>query len=156
MAFIAPSKDLEPQESISQGFVAPSKDLEPIGFTAPTQDLESEGPGAADYAAAFAADIAISEAGRLGGATAGTAVLPGVGTAIGYVVGGMGAGAAGSIARQRILDPDGDLSYGQIVADAFINLIPGAKGAKFGASAVARQAAAGAGISLELELQRQP
>ncbi len=147
MAFIAPSKDLEPQESISQGFVAPSKDLEPIGFTAPTQDLESEGPGAADYAAAFAADIAISEAGRLGGATAGTAVLPGVGTAIGYVVGGMGAGAAGSIARQRILDPDGDLSYGQIVADAFINLIPGAKGAKFGASAVARQAAAGAGIS---------
>ncbi len=147
MAFIAPSKDLEPQESISQGFVAPSKDLEPIGFTAPTQDLESEGPGAADYAAAFAADIAISEAGRLGGATAGTAVLPGIGTAIGYVVGGMGAGAAGSIARQRILDPDGDLSYGQIVADAFINLIPGAKGAKFGASAVARQAAAGAGIS---------
>ena len=92
---------------------------------------EEEGPGAADYAAAFAADIAISEAGRLGGATAGTAVLPGVGTAIGYVVGGMGAGAAGSIARQRILDPDGDLSYGQIVADAFINLIPGAKGAKF-------------------------
>ena len=108
---------------------------------------EEEGPGAADYAAAFAADIAISEAGRLGGATAGTAVLPGVGTAIGYVVGGMGAGAAGSIARQRILNPDGDLSYGQIVADAFINLIPGAKGAKFGASAVARQAVAGAGIS---------
>ena len=159
MAFIAPNKDLEPQESISQGFVAPSKDLEPIGFTAPTQDLEpigftaptqdleSEGPGAADYAAAFAADIAISEAGRFGGAAAGTAALPGIGTAIGYVVGGMGAGAAGSIARQRILNPDGDLSYGQIVADSFINLIPGAKGAKFGVSAVARQAAAGAGIS---------
>ena len=147
MAFIAPSKDLEPQESISQGFVAPSKDLEPVGFTAPTQDLDSEGPSAADYAAAFAADIAISEAGRLGGAAAGTVALPGVGTAIGYVVGGMGAGAAGSIARQRILDPDGDLSYGQIVADAFINLIPGAKGAKFGVSAVARQATAGAGIS---------
>ena len=108
---------------------------------------EEEGPGAADYAAAFAADIAISEAGRLGGAAAGTVALPGIGTAIGYVVGGMGAGAAGSIARQRILDPDGDLSYGQIVADAFINLIPGAKGAKFGASAVARQAVAGAGIS---------
>ena len=104
-------------------------------------------PGAADYVAAFGSDIAISEAGRLGGAAVGTAILPGVGTAIGYVLGGMGAGAAGSIARQRILDPDGELSYGQIVADAFINLIPGAKGAKFGASAVARQAAAGAGIS---------
>ena len=109
--------------------------------------LDSDDPGVADYTAAFATDIAISEAGRLGGATVGTAILPGVGTAIGYVVGGLGAGAAGSIARQRILDPDGELSYGQIVADAFINLIPGAKGAKFGASAVARQAAAGAGIS---------
>jgi hypothetical protein len=159
MAFIAPSKDLETQESISQGFVAPAADLEPSGFTAPAADLEPSGftapaadldsddPGAADYAAAFAADIAISEAGRFGGAAAGTAALPGIGTAIGYVVGGLGSGAAGSIARQRILNPDGDLSYGQIVADAFINLIPGAKGAKFGVSAVARQAAAGAGIS---------
>mgnify|MGYP003117289886 CR=1 FL=1 len=147
MAFIAPSKDLEPQESISQGFVAPSKDLEPSGFIAPETDLDSDDPGAADYVAAFGSDIAISEAGRLGGAAVGTAILPGVGTAIGYVLGGMGAGAAGSIARQRILDPDGELSYGQIVADAFINLIPGAKGAKFGASAVARQAVAGAGIS---------
>ncbi len=108
--------------------------------------LDSDDPGVADYTAAFATDIAISEAGRLGGATVGTAILPGVGTAIGYVVGGLGAGAAGSIARQRILDPDGELSYGQIVADAFINLIPGAKGAKLG-SAVVRQAAAGAGIS---------
>jgi hypothetical protein len=104
-------------------------------------------PGAIDYAAAFGSDIAISEAGRLGGAAVGTAFLPGIGTAIGYVVGGMGAGAAGSIARQRILNPDGELSYGQIVADAFINLIPGAKAGKFGVSAVARQAGIGAGIS---------
>lgn len=108
---------------------------------------EEEGPGAIDYTAAFGSDIAISEAGRLGGAAAGTAILPGIGTAIGYIVGGLGAGAAGSIARQRILDPDGELSYGQIVADALINLIPGAKAGKFGVSAVARQAAAGAGIS---------
>ena len=108
---------------------------------------DEEGPGAIDYTAAFGSDIAISEAGRLGGAAAGTAILPGIGTAIGYIVGGLGAGAAGSIARQRILDPDGELSYGQIVADALINLIPGAKAGKFGVSAVARQAAAGAGIS---------
>ena len=71
MAFIAPSKDLETQESISQGFVAPAADLEPSGFTAPAADLDSDDPGAADYAAAFAADIAISEAGRFGGAAAG-------------------------------------------------------------------------------------
>ena len=143
----------KPSELVSGGFdpTQPSAlvEEEVVGFdpTQPSTVVDDEGPGAADYAAAFAADIAISEAGRLGGAAAGTAVLPGIGTAVGYVLGGMGAGASGSIARQRILDPDGDLSYGQIVADAFINLIPGAKGAKFGASAVARQAAAGAGIS---------
>lgn len=147
MAFRAPTGDLDIESPRGGGFRAPQSDLEPFGFTAPRQDLDEEGPGAIDYAAAFGSDIAISEAGRLGGAAVGTAFLPGIGTAIGYVVGGMGAGAAGSIARQRILDPDGELSYGQIVADAFINLIPGAKGAKFGASAVARQAAAGAGIS---------
>lgn len=109
--------------------------------------LEEEGPSAAEYGAAFATDIAISEAGRFSGAALGTAILPGIGTGIGYVVGGLGAGAAGSIARQRILDPDGELSYGQIVADSLINLIPGAKGGKSIASAVARQAAAGASIS---------
>ena len=134
----------EPKELDLSGFdavdVGQTDSIDLSGF-------DSDDPGAADYVAAFGSDIAISEAGRLGGATVGTAILPGVGTAIGYVLGGLGSGAAGSIARQRILDPDGELSYGQIVADAFINLIPGAKGAKFGASAVARQAAAGAGIS---------
>ena len=109
--------------------------------------FEQESPSATDYAAAFASDIAISEAGRLGGAAVGTAILPGVGTAVGYVVGGLGAGAAGSIARQRILNPDGELSYGQVFADALINLIPGAKGGKSVASAVARQAGVGASIS---------
>ena len=134
----------EPKELDLSGFdavdVGQTDSIDLSGF-------DSDDPGAADYVAAFGSDIAISEAGRLGGATVGTAILPGVGTAIGYVLGGLGSGAAGSIARQRILDPDGELSYGQIVADAFINLIPGAKGAKFGVSAVARQTAAGAGIS---------
>jgi len=111
---------------------------------------DSDDPSAADYAAAFASDIAISEAGRLGGAAVGTAILPGVGTGIGYVVGGLGSGAAGSIARQRILNPDGEISYGQVLADALINLIPGAKAAKGGksvVSSVVRQGAVGAGIS---------
>ena len=108
---------------------------------------EPEGPGAIDYAGAFATDIGISESGRLGGAAIGTAIAPGIGTAVGYVIGGLGSGAAGSIARQRILNPDGDISYGQVFADALINLIPGAKAGKFGVSAVARQAGIGAGIS---------
>tara|TARA_R110001583_G_scaffold77635_1_gene211252 strand:- start:191 stop:3733 length:3543 start_codon:yes stop_codon:yes gene_type:complete len=131
----------------NQSFTFVEDPISGFDLSKPYNISDDEGPGAIDYAAAFGSDIAISEAGRLGGAAVGTAFLPGIGTAIGYVVGGMGAGAAGSIARQRILNPDDELSYGQIVADAFINLIPGAKGAKFGASAVARQAAAGAGIS---------
>tara|TARA_X000001388_G_scaffold44154_1_gene31284 strand:+ start:3932 stop:7420 length:3489 start_codon:yes stop_codon:yes gene_type:complete len=131
----------------TQSFTLVEEPTSSFDLSKPYTISDEEGPGAIDYAAAFGSDIAISEAGRLGGAAVGTAFLPGIGTAIGYVIGGMGAGAAGSIARQRILNPDGELSYGQIVADAFINLIPGAKAGKFGASAVARQAAAGAGIS---------
>ena len=141
MSFQAPKSDLE-----AVGFQAPKDDLVSPGFSAPTKDIQDE-PSLGEYGAAFATDIAISESGRLGGAVLGTAILPGVGTAIGYVVGGLGAGAAGSIARQRILNPDGELSYGQIVADSLINLIPGAKGGKSLASAVARQAGVGAGIS---------
>jgi hypothetical protein len=142
MAFEAPKSDLE-----AVGFQAPDDELMPSGFVAPDDELQDEGPSLGEYGAGFAADIAISESGRLGGAALGTALLPGVGTAIGYVVGGLGAGAAGSIARQRILNPEGELSYGQLVADSLINLIPGAKGGKSLASAVARQAGVGAGIS---------
>ena len=47
------------------------------------QPEEDEGNTAAEYAAGFATDIAISEGGRLGGAALGTAILPGVGTALG-------------------------------------------------------------------------
>jgi len=125
-------------------------DEEPSNYFAQfdsSQTEEDEGNTAAEYAAGFATDIAISEGGRLGGATLGTAILPGVGTAAGYIIGGLGAGAAGSIARQRILDPDGELSYGDIVSSALINLIPGGKAGKPLVSAVGRQAVAGAAIS---------
>ena len=158
MAFRAPQDEIEPsgfrapQDEIeSVGFRAPQSDLEPVGFRAPSEELEEvaddEGNTAAEYAAGFATDIAISEGGRLGGAALGTAILPGVGTAAGYIIGGLGAGAAGSIARQRILDPDGELSYGDIVSSALINLIPGGKAGKPLVSAVGRQAVAGAAIS---------
>jgi len=113
-----PNKPSEIVEEITSGFdpTKPSTVVEDsiTGFdpSKPSEIVEDEGNTAAEYAAGFATDIAISEAGRLGGATLGTAILPGVGTAAGYVIGGLGAGAAGSIARQRILDPDGELSYG--------------------------------------------
>ena len=109
-------------------------------------------------AAGFGTDIAISESGRLASATAGAALVStGVGAPIGagvYVLGSMGSGAAGSIARQRINRPGEDIRWGEVVADSFINLIPGskaAKGAGFAAragSAAVRQGAVGAGIGV--------
>ena len=71
----------EPKELDLSGFDA-TDSVQPEAIDLSGFD-EEEGPGAADYAAAFAADIAISEAGRLGGAAAGTAFLPGIGTAVG-------------------------------------------------------------------------
>jgi hypothetical protein len=95
-------------------------------------DTQSQGdePSVIDQAAALAAEVAIGEGGRLGGAVIGTAILPGVGTVVGGVIGGIGSGAAGSIARQRMLDPEGDLNYGDVVASAIINIIPGSKALK--------------------------
>lgn len=158
MAFRAPQDEIEPsgfrapQDEIqSAGFRAPQSDLEPVGFRAPSEELEEgaddEGNTAAEYAAAYAAEIAISEGGRTAGMVGGTAALPGAGTFAGYVLGGLGAGAAGSIARQRILDPDGELSYGDIVSSALINLLPGAKAGKSIYKAVGQQAAIGAAVS---------
>jgi hypothetical protein len=110
--------------------------------------------------AGLGADIAISEGGRMAGAATGAAIgtaVPVVGTAIGagvgYIVGGLGSGAAGSIARQRINDPDADISWGSVVADSLINLVPGGKaikGAKTGArvaKSLGKGAAYGAGLS---------
>lgn len=134
-------------------------------FGTPVEDVPEfgepteEGVNVGRTAGGFAADIAISESGRLAGATAGAALgsaVPVIGTAAGaatgYVIGGLSAGAAGSIARQKIMNPDGEVRIGELVADSLINLIPGskaAKGAGFAAragSAALRQGAVGAGI----------
>lgn len=103
---------------------------------APESDEQGLGETATRLGAGLATEIAIGEAGRIGGAAAGTAIFPGIGTGVGYIVGGLGSGAAGSIARQRIMDPDGDISWGEVVADSLINLIPGGKAAKGGRTAL--------------------
>lgn len=117
---------------------------------------KSDGVDPAKLALAYGSEIAIGESSRLGGAALGTAILPGIGTAVGYIVGGLGGGATGSIARQRMLNPDAPLSYGQIVADSLINLIPGGKATKAGKLArVARQAAIGSTISIGAEVAEE-
>lgn len=120
-------------------------------------DDDQGDPSLGKLGAGFVTDLAIAEGGRtastLAGAAIGTAILPGVGTAIGgslgYVLGGLGFGAAGSIARQKILNPEEEIDEGQLVADSLTSLIPGFKGAKglSFAGRVALQSGVGAGIS---------
>ena len=105
-----------------------------------TKDLNAEA-SVSQMATALGTEIAIGEAGRLGGAT--------VAGPLGYVVGGLASGAAGSYIAQRMINPD-NISYGRILADSFINLIPGSKGKKgleAVTDAVARQGGIGAGIA---------
>ncbi len=107
----------------------------------------------------FLTDIAIAEGGRIGatagGAAIGTAILPGFGTLIGgtlgYIAGGLGAGAAGSIARQKMFDKNAEVSEGQVVADALLNLVPGSGIGK----TVMRKAAAQAGIGASMSVGGQ-
>ena len=90
---------------------------------------------------ALGTEIAIGETGRIAGAT--------VAGPLGYIIGGLSAGAAGSYVAQRMINPD-NISYGRILADSFINLIPGSKskkGMEAVKDAVVRQGGIGAGIA---------
>lgn len=115
-------------------------------------------PSIAQTGAGLASEVAIGEGAKLAGAAAGTAIAPGLGTAIGYVVGAIGGGISGSIARQKIMRPGEEISYGEVVADTLTNLLPGAKAAKSAsvaarvAQTAARNAAIGAGIGASSEV----
>ncbi len=97
----------------------------------------------------LAAEVAIAEGAKYAGAAAGSAIGATIGTAIpipvvgtvtgtalgagvGYVVGAISGGVTGSIAAQEIENPDGDISWGRVVGDTFLNFIPGSKFAKGG------------------------
>lgn len=109
-------------------------------------------PSLGQVGAGLATEVVAGEGAKLIGAATGTAVLPGVGTAIGYGIGAIAGGVSGSIAAQRIEGRD-EISWGRVVADSLINLVPGskiAKGGKFvqrAGSAAVRQGAAGAVIA---------
>lgn len=144
MAFLAPTEDM------GRGFVAPEGEANT--FIAPESDLSQDDPGLGSIGAGIGTEVIIGEGGKLGGAAIGTVIAPGVGTAIGYAIGAIASGATGSLAAQRIEGRD-NISWGRVVADSLINLIPGskaAKGAGFAArvgSSALRQGAAGAAIA---------
>ena len=134
--FVLPDelKDEESSFVLPEDLQAPSLSDEETIRPTPAGDV-----GVGKMAQALAAEVAISEAGRTASAFGGP---------ITYIIGALASGAAGSYAAQKITNPD-DISEGRLVADAFINLIPGLKAAK-GAGAVqdalVRQGALGAGI----------
>lgn len=134
--FVLPDelKDEESSFVLPEDLQAPSLSDEETIRPTPAGDV-----GVGKMAQALAAEVAISEAGRTASAFGGP---------ITYIIGALASGAAGSYAAQKITNPD-DISEGRLVADAFINLIPGLKATK-GAGAVqdalVRQGALGAGI----------
>lgn len=102
----------------------------------------SANPSLGRQAAAVAANIAISEGGKLAGTTGGAAIGAAVstptagtttpvtipaGAAIGYVSGALTSGYAGSIAEQKIEGKE-DISHGRAAVNALVNLIPGGIG----------------------------
>jgi len=94
-------------------------------------------------------EIVVGEGAKMLGTAWGSPLgLPGM--TVGYIAGGIVGGISGSLARQRIADPDAPISYGQVLSDTLINLIPfglGRAGKAVGiATRVVGHGAAGAGI----------
>jgi hypothetical protein len=136
MSFQAPKSDLE-----AVGFQAPKDDLVSSGFLAPDEDTQDE-PSLGRVGTGLVTEVAIGESVKLAGATAGAVLGGPVGAAIGYVGGAIAGGISGSLAAQEIEGRD-DISWGRVVADTALNLIPGGLG----------KASKGAGILPRLAIE---
>jgi hypothetical protein len=116
---------------------------------------KEEDPSLAEIGGGLAAQLVLAEGAKYAGATAGASIgllggpLAGItsptGALIGYGIGAVTGGAAGSIAAQKIEGKD-NISYGRVVADTLMNFIPGSKLAKAATvtGRVAKSAVAGA------------
>lgn len=116
-----------PPEAISNTFTPP----EATKFKPPEATDE---PTVGDIAKGLAAEVAVAEGAKYTGAAMGAAAgsaLPGIGTAvgatIGYVGGAISGGISGSLLAQEIEGRD-EISWGRVVADTALNLIPGGLG----------------------------
>ena len=116
-------------------------------FDAPQNPFDTfddeEGPGVGRVASGLLAEIAIAESLKYKAAKTGAKRGP-YGAIQGYIAGGIGGGITGSIAAQKLEGRD-DISWGRVVADSLINLIPGGLGkAKSGSKVIPRLAKGGA------------
>jgi len=105
--------------------------------------INEEGPGVGRVASGLLAEIAIAESLKYKAAKTGAKRGP-YGAIQGYIAGGIGGGITGSIAAQKLEGRD-DISWGRVVADSLINLIPGGLGkAKQGSKVIPRLVKGGA------------
>ena len=85
-------------------------------------NVKPEDPSLGQIGKGIGAELLIGEGAKYAGATIGS-VVPVVGTAIGYVGGGIVGGVAGSIQAQKIEGRE-DISWGRVTADTLLNLLP--------------------------------
>ena len=90
-------------------------------------DTINQEPSIGEIGTGLAAEVAIGEGTKYSATLAGAALGGPVGALGGYVIGGIGGGITGSIAAQKLEGRD-DISWGRVVADSLINLIPGGLG----------------------------
>jgi len=138
--FVLPDElKLNKTDSSQDSFVLPDElKIPSITQENPSVPTPGSNVGVGKMAQALAAEVAIAESGRTAAAFGGPLT---------YIFGALASGAAGSYAAQRITNPD-DISEGRMIADAFINLIPGLKASKgVGVmNSALRQGVVGAGI----------
>ena len=105
--------------------------------------LDKEQPSTGDIAKGIGAELLIGESAKYAGATIGSAV-PIIGTAAGYITGGIIGGVAGSIQAQKEFEGRDEISWGRVTADTLLNLLPFGMG-KVGKGAKVAKAASKVG-----------
>ena len=156
MGFIIPLENRvnPPQEKKDGSFTIPNElRVDPtltyedtaFAYTREEQQQILEDPEFMDYAVGYGGEILIGE----GYKAAGTAVGGGAGgipgAVAGYVISGLYGGYEGSKFRQNVLRPGEPLDKGELVADMFLNLVPGIFGKGKKVQKVAVGVAAGTG-----------
>jgi len=105
---------------------------------------ETDDPSGGDMAKGLAAEVAIAEGLKYTGATAGAAAGP-VGATVGYISGAIVGGVTGSLAAQKLEGRD-EISWGRLVSDTVLNLLPGGLGKAQKGSKLLPRLAKGAAI----------
>lgn len=140
--------EIAPEETSLLQRVQQRKSIGAFKTEPTTAVTPSDEPSLGEIGKGLAAEIAVAEGLKYAGATAGALGGP-VGVAVGYVTGAIVGGVTGSLAAQRLEGRD-SYSWGRVLGDTMLNLIPGFKPVKAGTKLlpkIAQRAAVGAGVS---------